>query len=163
MSGWTREPPAESEYAVEPVGWKFSLCISFRMVGEGRCTCGGGEDAAIGLHNGQELVVAVQLEVGDIGRWSAVDDELIEDLELLALLHVLVFAATVDGAGEAHAQVDAHAVVTHDLVEVFFVAVVLEVGEEAETSETEGEDWRDDALEEPRREEDGAVTAEGED
>jgi hypothetical protein len=43
------------------------------------------EDAPIGLHNREEVVVAVQLEVGDVGRWAAVDDELVEDLKLLGL------------------------------------------------------------------------------
>jgi len=128
----------------------------------GRRTCGSREDAAIGLHDGEQLVVAVQLEVGDVGRWAAVNDELVEDLELFTLLHVLALAVAVHGAGEAHAEADAHPVVAHDFVEVFLVALELEVGQEAEAAEAEGENRRDDALEEPRGEEHGAVTAEGE-
>lgn len=46
---------------------------------------GRGEDAAVGLDDGEELVVAVELEVGDVGGGPAVDDELVEDLELFPL------------------------------------------------------------------------------
>lgn len=68
-----------------------------------------------------------------------------------------------DGAGETHAEVDAHAVVAHDAVQMGFVGRELEVREEAQGAEGEGEDGRDDALEEPGGVKDGAVAAEGED
>ncbi len=36
-----------------------------------------------------------------------------------------------DGAGEAHAQVDAHATVAHDVSEVLLVGIEFKVGQEA--------------------------------
>ena len=68
-----------------------------------------------------------------------------------------------DGAGEAHTEVDAHTVVTHDAVEVGFVLGELEVGEKAEGTKGEGEDWGNNTLEEPGGVEDGTVAAKGED
>ncbi len=53
----------------------------------------------------------------------------------------------IDGTGEAHAHVDAHARAFHDAVQGWFVRWEGEVGEEAEGAEGEGEDGRDDALE----------------
>lgn len=50
-------------------------------------TCGGGDDAAISLDDGEEVVVAVEFEVGDVGGGAAVDDEFVEDFELFALDH----------------------------------------------------------------------------
>lgn len=70
---------------------------------------------------------------------------------------------TENGAGEAHAEIDAHAMVTHDAVQVGFVGRELKIGQEAEGAEGEGEYGRDDALEKPRGKEDSAVAAEGED
>ena len=54
--------------------------------GEGVCggAGGGGDDAAVGLDDGEELVVAVELEVGDVGGRPAVDDEFVEDFESFA-------------------------------------------------------------------------------
>lgn len=69
----------------------------------------------------------------------------------------------IDGASEAHPKVDAHAVVAHDAVEVGFIGGEFEVCEEAEGAEGEGEDRWHDALEEPGRVEDCAVTPKGED
>ena len=134
---------------------------------------GGAEDDAVSLHEGEEVVVAVEFEVRDVGGWSAVDDELVEDFELLSfdgVALVVTTAATggrgcgaVDGAGETHAKVHAHAFVTHDSVERLLVVAEVEVGEEAERAEGKGEDWWDDALKEPGGVEHGAVAAEGQD
>lgn len=122
------------------------------------------KDAAVRLDDRQQLVVAVQLEVGDIGRRPAVDDELVEHLELLALLQLVAAGpVAIHGAGEAHAQVHAHAVLAHDAVQVGLVLLKLEARQEAEAAEAEGQDGGHDALEEPRGEEDGAVAAQRQD
>jgi hypothetical protein len=70
-------------------------------------------------------------------------------------------AVAVHGAGEAHAQIHAHAVLAHDAVQVVLVPLKLEAGHETETPQAEGQHGRHDALEEPRRKEDSAVAAEG--
>ena len=53
--------------------------------------------------------------------------------------------------------------VTHDAVKMGFVRGELEVGEEPKGAEGEGEDWWNNALEEPGCVEDCPVTAKGED
>lgn len=130
--------------------------------GPGRC----GEDTSVCLDDGQEFIIAVEFEVGNIRGWSTIDDQLVEDFELLALFHGAALGAGMAvsapyRAGEAHSEVDSHAAIAHYPVEVVFVFVEFEVGEEAETTEGEGEDGRHDPLKEPRREEYGAVAAEG--
>lgn len=108
------------------------------------------EDAAIRLDHSQELVVAVQLQIGNVGRRPAVDDQLVQDLKLLALLHLMAHrAVAIHGAGEAHAKVDAHAVFAHDAVQVVLVPLKFEAGQETEAPEAEGQHGRHDALEKP--------------
>lgn len=116
------------------------------------------------MDDGEELVVAVELEVGDVGRGPAVNDELVEDFKLLAFaVGGVQGAGAPDGAGEAHAEIDFHAVVAHDAAEVGAVLVKVKRGHEAEAAERKGQHGRHDALEEPRGEEHGSVAAEGED
>ena len=50
--------------------------------GVGGATCGGGDDTAVGLDDGEEVGVAVEFEVGDVGAGAPVEDELIKDFEL---------------------------------------------------------------------------------
>lgn len=52
-----------------------------------RGACWSRDDAAVRLDNGEELVIAVELEVRDVRRRAAVDDELVEHFELLAFDH----------------------------------------------------------------------------
>lgn len=56
MSGWTKEPPADREYAVEPEVMQSALVKDHVVY---VLTSWGAEDAAICLHNGQELVVPI--------------------------------------------------------------------------------------------------------
>lgn len=65
----------------------------------------------------------------------------------------------VDRRSETHAQIHAHAIVQRRAHHVGVVRKV-EVGQEAERAESEGHDWRHDALEEPGAEEHSAVAAE---
>lgn len=90
------------------------------------CTpCWGGEDAAVGLHDSEERIVAIKFELRDVGRWAAVNDEFVQHFELLGFDVLEVFRCggavgvlgAVNGAGEAHAEVDAHPGFAHDLVE----------------------------------------------
>lgn len=67
--------------------------------GVGGASCGGGDDAAVGLDDGEEVVVAVEFEVGDVGGWAAVDDEFVEDFELFALDHGCVGRGGEGGGG----------------------------------------------------------------
>jgi hypothetical protein len=120
------------------------------------------EDAAVRLDHGQQLIVAVQLEVGDIGRRPAVDDQLVQDLELLALLHLLARrGVAVHGTCEAHPEIRTHAILAHHTVQVLLVPFKLEARHETKTPQAEGQNGRHDALEEPGCEENGAVAAEG--
>lgn len=80
-------------------------------------------------------------------------------LDGFALLGLLLGDCTVDGAGEAHAQVDADATVNCG-VHHGFVVIEVKVCEEAQGTQRKGQHGGDDPLEEPGREEDGAVTAE---
>lgn len=160
--------------------------------GIGGRTSWGGDDAAVGLNNGEELIVAVELEVRDIRGGAAVDDQFIENFELFAFNAVDICGAivaavsvvvltirnssvslrlggqasidsAVDGAGEPHPKIDAHAVITHDAVEMGFVGGEFEVRQEAEGAEGEGKDWGNDTLEEPGGEQDGPIATESED
>ena len=123
-----------------------------------------GKDATIRLDHGQELVVAVELQVGHIGGRPAVDDELVEHLELFPFFHLVPpRAVTIYRAGESHAEVDAHSFVAHDAVEMRLVSLKLKICQETETSQAEGQNGRDDALEKPRCEEDCAVSTQSQD
>ncbi len=121
------------------------------------------------MNDCEQLVVAIKLEVRDVGRGPAVDDELVEDFELFAFDECgcfLVFGmwqmmrGAINGTSEAHTQIDAHASVSHDAVEVGFVGSEGKICEKAERAEGEGEDWGYDALKEPGGVEDCAVTSE---
>ena len=140
------------------------------------------------MNDGEELVVAVELEIGDVGGRAAVDDELVEDFELFAFdavgwgvgeIVVVIgrqgfrvvldrvgrpptVGGAIDGAGKAHAEVDVHALLAHDAIEVSFIRGELEVCKKAKGAKGKGEDRGHDALEEPGGEEDCAITAEGE-
>lgn len=50
--------------------------------GEGVCggASGSGEDAAVGLDDGQEFIVTIEFEVGDVRGWPTVDDELCRNI-----------------------------------------------------------------------------------
>lgn len=52
--------------------------------GEGVCgaTCGRADDAAIGLDYGEEMSIAVELKVGDIGGRATIDDQFVKDFKL---------------------------------------------------------------------------------
>lgn len=146
--------------------------------GVGGGTGGGGEDAAVSLDNGYEVVVRVELELRDIGGWATVNDEFwwnmlvdisvkgiekhtIEHLKLLGFFGLAV-NITVNSAGEPHLEVNPHAIIQH-LVEMFLVALKLKVGQKAQAAQREAENWRDDALEQPGREQDGSITSERQD
>jgi hypothetical protein len=108
------------------------------------------EYAAVRLHDGQELIITVQLQVGHIGRRPAIDDQLVQNLELLALLHFVAHGpVAVHGAGEAHAEIHPHALVAHDAVQVVLVLLELEARQEAKTPKAEGQDGRHDTLKQP--------------
>lgn len=49
--------------------------------------CGCGYDATVCLDDGEEIVVAVEFEVRDVGGGAAVDDEFVQDFELFAFGH----------------------------------------------------------------------------
>lgn len=120
----------------------------------GRRSRRGREDAAVGLHHRQELVVAIQFEIRDVGRWSSVNDELIEYLKLLRFLNLAPgCSVAVDGTGEAHTQVHPHALVAHDLVEVRLVLVKFKIRQEAQAAQAKGQDRGHDALKKPGGEE----------
>ena len=112
----------------------------------GGAACRGGENAAVCLDNGEELGIAVDLKIGDVGGGTAIDDEFVENFELFALDGVFrvddAFGGSgrsaEDGASEAHAKVDAHTLLSHDTVQVGFVGRELEVCEEAEGPKGEG-------------------------
>ena len=80
-------------------------------------------------------------------------------LDGLALLSLLFGDGAVDGASEAHAQVDADAVLDRG-VHHGLVVVEFEVCEEAQGAECKGQHGGHDPLEEPGCEEDGAIAAE---
>lgn len=139
---------------------------SARLVQE-KPTGGSGEYAAVCLDDGQELIVAIQLQIRDVRTRTPVDDQFVQDFELLSLLHFAVvrraFARAIYRARESHAQVHPHTLLSQHPIEVLLILCELEVRQETQTTETETEDWWDDALKEPRGKENGAVTAEGED
>jgi hypothetical protein len=132
-------------------------------------TSWGRKNTTISLHNSEELVVAIQLEVGNVGRRATIDDELIENLKLLRLLELgrvkssSAAVVAVDSTGESHTKVDLHTVITHDSVEVLLVLLEFKCRHEAEAAETEWEHGRDNSLEEPWCEKDSAITAESQD
>lgn len=150
-----------------------------------------------------------EFQQADIGRRSAIDHEIVDDLKLLCgfggeAKHFLVALGigsvhaaaldgvpaaagevahvnlaglsasdsspagrcrlhrAVDGAREAHAEVDADAILKNALKGLLVVEVV-KVGQEAERAERKRNDWGHDALKEPGRKEHGAVAAELED
>lgn len=79
---------------------------------------------------------------------------------LLARLGVLVGSdSSIDRACEPHAEVDADPVVD-GFVEGFGVGGEVKISEKTEGAEGEGEDGRDDALEEPGGEEYCSISAE---
>lgn len=78
---------------------------------------------------------------------------------MLTLLHFTAHhAVPIDGAGEAHAQIDLHAIVTHDPVQVVPETIILKRGQEAQTSQAKGQCRWHNALEQPACKQHGAVT-----
>jgi hypothetical protein len=112
------------------------------------------------LDHSQQLIVTVQLQVGDVRRRPAVDDELVENLELFTFLHLVSGTVAIHGTSEAHPKIDTHTLVAHDAVQVVLVPLKLETGQEAEAAQAEGQHGRHNSLEQPRREENSPVTAE---
>ena len=164
------------------------LWVAERAAGRevvGCAACGRRDADPVCLDGGEVLLVAEELNRGHGGVGSTVDDDVVEDLEgavglvravviaffadelfdevlLDAGVFVSFFLRAHDRAFEAEAERDGDAL-AEGFGEGVFVLVEVEFGEEAEGAEGEGEDWRNDALEEPACVEDRAVAAEGDD
>lgn len=68
---------------------------STRGEGIGGGASWGGDDAAVGLNDGEEFIVAVKLEVRDIGGGAAVDDQFVENFKLFPFNAVSICGAVV--------------------------------------------------------------------
>lgn len=125
-------------------------------------TCGSRENTAIRLNYSQELIVPIQLQIRDIRRRPAVDNQFVEDLKLLAFLH-LSFPIPIDGARKPHPHSNSHPIITHHLIQMLLIFLKFEICQEPQRPKGEREDRRDDTLEEPGGKEYSSVAAECED
>lgn len=141
---------------------------------------GGGDADAVRLHGREMFVVTEDFDRGHGRVGTAVDDDIVEDLEGAGgFVRVLVLALLADeffdqvrtqifvgllgphhGAFEAEAQRHGDAFFK-GCGERMAEAAEVEFGEEAKGAEGKGEDWRDDALEKPAGVEESAVAAQG--
>jgi|SRR5579862_6409240 len=64
------------------------------------------DDEAVRLDDGEKFIIVVQFEVGNPWRWTSIDDNFVEDVELFRFEVVVgPFDGSVDGACKSHSHV----------------------------------------------------------
>lgn len=56
----------------------------------GGTASGSADDTAVGLNDGKKVGISIELEIGHIRRWSTVNHQLVENLELGVLYEIRV-------------------------------------------------------------------------
>jgi hypothetical protein len=105
---------------------------------------------------GRLLVVAFDGGPSSLGYVGQIDFARLATPHRPATLHPIGLASPVDGAREPHAQIDTHAGF-YSSRDDLLARRVVEVGKKSKRAEGKGNNWRNDALEEPRSKQNCAV------